>query len=104
CMAAPLLLGAGIKVKVLEAMSAGVPVLTNDIGIEGIGCRPGQEYLHCETPQDYSAAVIWMEQNPQQAAQMAAAGKRYIAEKFDLEDRYEKLLITWDDLLDDKGR
>ena len=36
CLVAPLVLGAGIKVKILEAMSSGIPVLTNDIGIEGI--------------------------------------------------------------------
>lgn len=104
CMAAPLLLGAGIKVKVLEAMSAGVPVMTNNIGIEGIGCRPDQEYLHCETSQDYGTAIAWMGQNPQQAEQMAAAGKQYIAENFDLEKKYEKLLITWNDLMGGKCR
>ena len=32
-MIAPLVMGAGIKVKVLEALSAGVPLLTNEIGM-----------------------------------------------------------------------
>ena len=49
----PLLLGAGIKVKVLEAMSAGVLVLTNDIGIEGIPAKDGEHYFHCESATDY---------------------------------------------------
>jgi glycosyltransferase involved in cell wall biosynthesis len=53
CMVAPLVLGAGIKVKILEAMSAGIVTLTNDIGIEGIPAKPGVDYLHCETAQDY---------------------------------------------------
>lgn len=57
CLAAPLQMGAGIKVKILEAFSAGIPVLTNDIGIEGIPARDGKEYLHCETPKEYALAI-----------------------------------------------
>ena len=57
CLVAPLVLGAGIKVKVLEAMSSGLPVLTNDIGIEGIPAVDGRDYLHCVAPQEYATAI-----------------------------------------------
>lgn len=53
CFAAPIVIGAGIKIKILEAMSAGLPVLTNDIGIEGIPAKNGKEYLYCTTPEDF---------------------------------------------------
>ncbi len=56
-MALPLLRGAGIKIKVLEGLSAGIPVLTNEVGIEGIGAAPGTEYLHCTTPEEYAKIV-----------------------------------------------
>ena len=46
CMVCPLLFGAGIKIKILEAFSSGIPVLTNDIGIEGIPARNNKEYIH----------------------------------------------------------
>lgn len=96
CLAASLRLGAGIKVKVLEAMSAGVPVLTNDIGIEGIGCHKDREYWHCETAQEYADTILWMENHSQEAVQIAENGKRYIEENFDLEKRYEELVRLWD--------
>jgi len=57
CMVAPLLLGAGIKIKILEAMSAGIPVLTNDIGIEGVFAKPDIDYYHCNTAKDYIAKL-----------------------------------------------
>lgn len=57
CFVAPLVLGAGIKVKVLEALSCGIPVLTNEIGIEGIPAKNGEEYIHCETPEEYACAI-----------------------------------------------
>lgn len=53
CMIAPLIHGAGVKIKVLEAMSAGIPVLTNEIGIEGIPANNGKEYLFCKEKEDY---------------------------------------------------
>lgn len=58
CFVAPLILGAGIKVKILEALSAGIPVLTNSVGIEGIPAVKGKEYIHCEEPNDYKTAII----------------------------------------------
>lgn len=57
CMAAPLQLGAGIKVKIIEALSSGVPVLTNDIGIEGIDAKDQVEYFHCNTPEEYASTI-----------------------------------------------
>lgn len=57
CLAAPLVLGAGIKVKILEAISSGIPVLTNRIGIEGIPAKDGVEYYHCEKPEEYVSVI-----------------------------------------------
>lgn len=56
CFGAPLVLGAGIKVKKFEAMSSGIPA-TNEVGIEGILAKDGQEYIHCETPEEYETAI-----------------------------------------------
>ena len=55
---APLGMGAGIKIKTLEALAAGTTVLTNDIGIEGIPARNGEEYYHCNTAKEYATKII----------------------------------------------
>jgi glycosyltransferase involved in cell wall biosynthesis len=55
CKVAPLVLGAGIKVKVIEAMSAGLPVLANAIAIEGIPAVDKVHYLHAEHPDEFIA-------------------------------------------------
>lgn len=57
CFVAPLSLGAGIKVKVLEAMYTGIPVLTNTIGIEGIPAIDGKDYIRCAEPVEYKDAI-----------------------------------------------
>lgn len=53
----PLVLGAGIKVKVLEFAAAGIPIATNKIGIEGIPLENNIEYLHCETAEEFATAI-----------------------------------------------
>jgi len=53
CLVAPLVLGAGVKIKILEGLSSGIPVLTNDIGIEGIPAKNGTEYFHCVSADEY---------------------------------------------------
>lgn len=57
CLVAPLHLGAGVKVKILEAMQAGIPVLTTEIGIEGIYAKEGEDYYKCDTPDEYVEVI-----------------------------------------------
>lgn len=57
CLVAPLVLGAGVKIKVIEAMSAGLPVLTNKIGIEGIPAEDKKDFFYCETPEQYAEVI-----------------------------------------------
>lgn len=57
CLVAPLVLGAGVKIKILEGLSSGIPVLTNDIGIEGIPAINGREYFHCVSPDEYVETI-----------------------------------------------
>lgn len=63
CLVAPLVLGAGIKVKILEALSAGVCVLTNNIGIEGIEAQSNKEFFLCNEQEEYVKCInILLEQ------------------------------------------
>lgn len=85
CLAAPLLYGAGIKVKVLEAMSAGLPVLTNDVGIEGIPAENMVEYLHCEKPDEYAANIRRLLTDREFAETITRNSREFIRRTFDRE-------------------
>ncbi len=93
CLAVPLLYGAGIKVKVLEGFSAGIPVVTNDVGIEGIGAEAGKEYYHCESPQDYIDTIERIIENRQGAGQIGENGRKFVRERFDYHT-YVKAMIS----------
>lgn len=55
---APLRYGGGMKGKVGEAMSYGLPVVTTSFGAEGFGLQPGQDLLVGETAESFAAQVI----------------------------------------------
>ena len=54
---APLLSGAGIKGKVIEALSYGIPSVLSPIAAEGTGIRNGYEALIAEKPEEFTDAV-----------------------------------------------
>jgi glycosyltransferase involved in cell wall biosynthesis len=57
-MVAPLRYGAGVKGKILEAMSHGLPVVTTPIGAEGINLRNGHDVFIAEEPHVVAEYVI----------------------------------------------
>lgn len=95
CMVAPLLLGAGIKVKILESMSAGIPVLTNEIGIEGIPAEDGREYLMCREAEEYIEAIYMLAENSERRDELSRNAKKFMKEQYDLKkgaDNFIQLL------------
>lgn len=92
CMVVPLHLGAGIKVKVLEAMAAGIPVLTNNIGIEGIPATDGDDYFKCDTAEEYSKTIRNLMEDSEKCENVGRAAKKLILNKFDLADSYNRYL------------
>lgn len=90
CMVAPLKLGAGIKVKVLETMACGIPVLTNKIGIEGIPAINKKSYLHCESPEDYANAILYLQSNPLELLNIGEKERDLIVKNFNKAESLEK--------------
>jgi polysaccharide biosynthesis protein PslH len=54
---APLRTGGGTRLKILEAMAAGAPVVSTALGAEGLAARPGEHYLLAGTPAEWVAQL-----------------------------------------------
>ena len=50
----PMLSGTGIKIKVLEALSYGLPVVTNRRGIDGLINKKNNGCIVCQDPKDFA--------------------------------------------------
>ncbi len=55
---APLRFGAGVKGKIGEALSHGLPVVTTSIGAEGMSLVDGEHALVADTPERFAAAAL----------------------------------------------
>ena len=55
---APMRFGAGMKGKVGDALSYGLPVVTTAVGAEGMSLRDGEEVLLADTAEEFAAAVV----------------------------------------------
>lgn len=86
CAVIPLFHGAGIKIKVIEAMSAGVPVLTNEIGIEGINAEKNKEYYYCETAEEYICKLNELIKNKNLRITIGKAARIFTQRAFNFEN------------------
>jgi len=82
-MVAPLLTGSGIRIKILEAMALGRPVVTTSIGIEGIPARAGKEVEVEDRPEAFQKQVQTLLQNEEKANSNVEHAHQMIRENFD---------------------
>lgn len=54
----PLRFGAGVKGKITQAISFGLPIVGTDMSVEGTNMKPGLDCLTAETATDFAAAVV----------------------------------------------
>jgi sugar transferase (PEP-CTERM/EpsH1 system associated) len=82
-MVVPLRAGGGMRVKILNAMAQGLPIVSTKLGAEGIGVTNGENILMADTPADFAAAVLRLLEDPVQAGHLGAAGRRLIEQTYD---------------------
>ena len=83
CVIVPLLEGSGTRIKILEAMSLGNPVISTPIGAEGIEAEHGSEILLADKPEEFAAAISRLLGNRQLFGAMRRAGRRLVEEKYE---------------------
>jgi GT2 family glycosyltransferase len=79
---APLRFGAGIKGKILEAITFGLPVVTTSIGAEGIGLTNGVSVLIADHACDFAAAVLRLGHDQELWQKVRASGREHVARNF----------------------
>ncbi|MGH2859459.1 MAG: glycosyltransferase [Solirubrobacteraceae bacterium] len=76
---APLRYGAGVKGKIGEALSHGLPVVTTSIGAEGMSLVDGEHALVADTAEDFAAAVIQLHRDRKLWERLRTRGRSHIA-------------------------
>jgi glycosyltransferase involved in cell wall biosynthesis len=80
---APLRMGGGTRLKLLEAMAMGKPVVATRLGAEGYPVTGGRELLLADTPADFAAAIVALARAPDQRAALGQAARAFVEQRYD---------------------
>lgn len=78
----PLLSGSGIRVKIIEAMSAGKAVITTTVGAEGINYTDGRNLLIADTPDRFVEQIQRCIADPEFCRKLGQNAYALIAEEY----------------------
>lgn len=78
----PLISGGGTRLKVLESLALGTPVVSSAKGVEGLQLVAGRDYICADTAAEFASAVIELLENPQERARLSASGRQVVRERF----------------------
>ena len=82
---APLLSGGGTRLKILEAMAMGTPVVSTSKGVEGLDAIGGEQFFVGNTPEVFAGYVVKILKDESMRSQIAANAHRFVKEKYDWE-------------------
>jgi glycosyltransferase involved in cell wall biosynthesis len=98
----PILHGSGVRVKLLEAFAAGIPAVSTYIGAEGLARKDGEFCLLADSPEEFARKVLWLFDNPDKAADLAARARNEVVSNWDMATLTRRLEQSYRDLIREK--
>lgn len=102
-MAVPLRIGGGSRLKILEALATGLPVVSTRVGAEGLSLRPGEDLVVVEKVEQMPSALVDCIRNPERAQVLAQTGRRRVLDLYDWDGLAGKLEHVWEKCLQTNG-
>lgn len=95
----PLRIGTGTRLKALEGMAAGRPVVGTTIGLEGLGAVDGRDMLIADDAIAMAGALVELLTSDERATSLAAAGRAHVEQHFGWDAIGRTFLATLAELL-----
>ncbi len=92
----PLVYGAGIQNKILEAMACGTPVITNSKALLPLRAKPGLDVLVANTAVEFSNQILALIEHPKLQMEVAQAGLGYVRENHDWKSLAGELIRVYE--------
>jgi glycosyltransferase involved in cell wall biosynthesis len=94
---APLRVGGGTRLKLLQAMAMGTAVVATSLGAEGFPVVHSRDLLLADAADDFAQAVLTLLDDPEQRAQLGTAGRRFVESNYGWDALVPKLEALYDD-------
>ncbi len=98
--AAPIVYGAGIQNKVLEAMATATPVVASPLAVQALDVRSGRELEVADGPEAFARSIVDLLGDPVRRQELAQAGREYVERKHDWAEITAQLERYYDALID----
>src|SRR6185437_11528628 len=91
----PLRIGGGSRLKILEALASGTPVVSTRIGAEGLCLEAGRDLTVVEEIDDLAGALVTAMRDPESMLTQAERGREKVLEQYDWDRLAEQLEQVW---------
>jgi glycosyltransferase involved in cell wall biosynthesis len=98
----PILSGSGVRVKLLEAYAAGIPVVSTRVGAEGLAAKDGEFSALADDPAGFADRVVTLFENPLAAGEMAARARAEVEANWDMAAITCKLVDGYREMVKEK--
>lgn len=100
----PILSGSGMRVKLLEAFSAGIPVVSTRIGAEGLATEDGEICALADDPAEFAARIVELLRDTAKACDMARRARGRVVATRDMGVLTRRLVESYREVLHEKRR
>ena len=97
--AIPLRVGGGVRLKLLQALAAGCPVVSTSIGCEGLDFVNNEHLLVANEPDEFANVIVRTLKDKELRERLGVAGRQRVEELYDpavvlpkLEETYYRLV------------
>jgi len=95
----PLKVGGGSRLKILEAMAAGVPVVSTTLGAEGLNVHDDANILIADANVQLAEGIVGLTESKELRQRLSAAGRALVFEHYDWSRLGANLFATYQQLL-----
>lgn len=96
---APLFVGGGVRIKILEAMAMELPVIASPVSAEGIKGTRGDGLIIAESADDFVKEIIYLTENPNIAQELGKKARKFVLENYTWEKSIGIIYNTYKNLL-----
>lgn len=96
----PLRIGGGSRLKILESLAAGVPVVSTTVGAEGLALESGLDYLLGDTPQAFAESTVRLITDDHLRERLVAHGQSAVRARYDWQVIGRQLHTVYEDILE----
>jgi glycosyltransferase involved in cell wall biosynthesis len=91
-MIIPLLSGSGMRIKAIEAMAGGRPIVSTSIGMEGIQGINREHYHIADTPEAFASCIVELLSNATEAEAMGKRSRQFVMDQFENQSLVKKMI------------